>query len=297
MSEYRDTFESGDRVRVAGGYGYVTPYAYDGAIGRVIGTESTTGRVQVRFPVPVNVDGAHRHGRYVSPTDGTFHADWLHRVVFVSVRFYGPGMQPGRSEFHGARYVVTGTRGNRQQMTVPHDDAVHGWDAHSNGANAAHAFAISRLAFCDPDVELIRDRRGRNSGRIYAITERGTCDCSPDSYGPCEFHGETLVSREGASVRTADDLSHTFCEDVCSVTHSYPSPEFEADLVRLGNALADGESFGVRWLPDAGEDGEDMRDTLSDMVTNAEAHLGAHGLSVWWEDGYRIVRVTGGPCA
>lgn len=277
-----DSFPVGTFARVTtGNTPTVSAHPRAGMVGRVVDSNGRTVRT-VRFPD--------------RGTDA-FHVDWLHRVVFVSVRFYGPGMQPNRSEFHGARYVVTGTRGNRQQMTVPHDDAVHSWDAHSNGANAAHAFAISRLAFCDPDVELVRDRRGRNSGRIYAVTERGTCTCS-DEYGPCEFHGETLVTREGASVRTADDLSHTFCEDVCSVTHSYPSPEFEADLVRLGNALADAESYGVRWLPDPEDtDGEDMRDTLSDMVGTAEAHLGAHGLSVWWEDGYRIVRVTGGPLA
>lgn len=280
-----EAFPRGAAVRVAGGYGYVWPYAYRGIVGRVIGTESTTGRIQVRFPRGmVNVDGEFAHVVSVGHdgTDGTFHADWLHRVAYVSARFHGPALgKDGRSI--GSRYVVTGRRGDRYRLTWRAD---HSLTPEDNYTAAVMAYARRRLEMCDPHIESWQDRR--NGGRVYAITEHGTCDCS-EEYGPCEWHGENVITREGASLRSGDELGHLFLSDVASACQAWPSEEFRSEEIRLGNALADS---GGTWFDDP-DDG----DALQDMIRTAESFLSDHGLSVWWQDGYRIARITGGPYA
>ena len=42
------------------------------------------------------------------------------------------------------------------------------------------------------------------------------CDCSPE-YGPCENHGEAIVIREGASTRTADELTMVLIGDLVGI--------------------------------------------------------------------------------
>jgi hypothetical protein len=211
--------------------------------------------------------------RWDASSGGNYDADWLHRTVIVRARYWGPGMMPRRSEFLGARMVVSGTHGDRRQMTVPYDDAER--DMYSV---AVERFARERDGMCKPSAELLSDRRGV---RTYAVTEYGTCECS-DEYGPCEFHGETIVMREGSSSRAADDLCHEFLTDVASVLHRWPSPEFERDTLRLGNALADS---GGSWF-DNPDDAEEARD----LVSNGEAFLGDAGYVTYWDDGYRIIR-------
>lgn len=239
----------------------------------------------------------HTHGRAVTVRIGAeshrFDCDWLFPVRYVSVRFHGPAIARDGSSI-GSRYVASGMRGDRMQYTRKADHAI---TPDANMECAALDYARDRLGMCNPSAEYWQDR---NTGaRVFALTDYGRCDCSEES-GPCEWHGETLVSREGASLRTADELGHEFLTDVASVCGAWISPEFERDTIRIGNALADNRSaYGVAWLPTADEtdDGEDMPDTLADMLRSAETFLSDHGYSVWWEDGYRIIRITGGPLA
>ena len=104
---------------------------------------------------------------------------------------------------------------------------------------------------------------------------RSECGCSED-YGPCEQHGTVLAQRDGAAVRTADELARVFIDDATDIGAELSS--YGADVV----AAADAEfATGERWLTaDAGE-------ALLDLVHQVEATLDAW---VIWEDGYCIVR-------
>jgi hypothetical protein len=113
------------------------------------------------------------------------------------------------------------------------------------------------------------------------------CDCS-EEYGPCEEHGEILVSREGSSGRSADQLVSTFIDDAVSLGAEL-SP-YGKDVVARAN-----EAFGKlgpfeSWLEDA-----DLAEELRTVADQVETELYTLGLSVYWEDGYTIVRITGGP--
>lgn len=230
--------------------------------------------------------------RFTGTDTHTFDADWLLPVRYVSSRYHGPRMSTNGRDTVGARIVVNGRRGDRYSLTVPFDPATSGGMS-GDGAHesAVTEYARERLGMCAPVVEWLSTRNG---ARVYAITDTGTCECD-DEYGPCEFHAETLVTREGASMRTADELSHEFLTDVVSVCGEWPSAEFESETIRLGNALADNRSdWGSAWLPDS-DDGEDLPDTLQDLVRTAESFLADHGYTAVWQDGYRIIRVTGGP--
>lgn len=112
------------------------------------------------------------------------------------------------------------------------------------------------------------------------------CDCS-DEYGPCEQHCETLVVREGASTRTADELLSVFVHDAVSLGVTL-SPWGQDVLMRYDTALDNNRHMGVAWLPD-GSGLDDMMDTLRYQV---EAELSAMGLMSYFEDGYIIVRPT-----
>jgi hypothetical protein len=121
------------------------------------------------------------------------------------------------------------------------------------------------------------------------------CDCT-EEYGPCEEHGETLVSREGAAVRTADDLLVTFIDDARDAGRFVLSPWGEDVLRQAEDNLSANESMGVRWLS-GDEEGASIREDLDTLQYQVEAELATAGLSTYWEDGYRIVRITGGPLA
>lgn len=117
------------------------------------------------------------------------------------------------------------------------------------------------------------------------------CECS-EEFGPCEAHGEVLISREGASLRTGDELAVQFIEDAISLGAEL-SPWGKDVLSRARAALSENESMGVAWLPD-GEDGEGIRDDLQTLEWQVEAELEP---MVYREDGYRIIKITGGPLA
>lgn len=135
-------------------------------------------------------------------------------------------------------------------------------------------------------------------------TEETVCECS-EEYGPCEDHAEVLAQREGASTRTADDLVYVFLTDVLAIAEDPDIWQgYDADMSHQRDKLAAMVEFwgddalwednmGVRWL-DVNRD-ETLPEPLQDHVQLAEHMLADLGLSVWWEDGYVISRVTGGP--
>lgn len=110
------------------------------------------------------------------------------------------------------------------------------------------------------------------------------CECS-DEYGPCETHGLVVAQRDGAGARrTADELLQVFVEDA----------------VGLGVTLTDDECAVVshvdtelngsqHWLDDA-----DLSEALAELALDVEMRL-PDGLAVYWDDGYRIVQMVGGP--
>lgn len=104
------------------------------------------------------------------------------------------------------------------------------------------------------------------------------CGCSED-YGPCEEHGDVLAQREGASLRTSDELALTFIGDALGVGGEL-SPYGRDVYDQAGEALSDG------WV-----DNGDLADELHELVRQVEASL---GYWVTWDDGYRIVRVLPG---
>lgn len=118
-----------------------------------------------------------------------------------------------------------------------------------------------------------------------------SCECS-EEFGPCEQHCEVLVSREGASLRTGDELAVQFIDDAVSLGVEL-SPWGKSVLQRAKKLLADNESMGAAWLPE-GTDGDEVRDDMQTLEWQVKAELEP---AVYREDGYRIVKITGGPLA
>jgi hypothetical protein len=282
-----------------GAYVRTTDTRYDGdalagIVGRVAGTRGRI--VGVRYPAdvfarafpyphsgPFNVPA-----EFAGPRVTAFDADWLVRIRYVRAQYLGPEMARDGSTI-GARIRVTGARGDRMQMTVPYNHA-----STDNYGDAVTAYAVTRLGMVKPMTEDISARHGV---RFFAITDDGECTCS-EEYGPCEFHADTLIVREGASLRTADELGHEFLTDVAAVLGAWPSDDYRDAATRIGNALADNRSeMGTAWLPATETDSYSLADLLADTQSAAESALSAAGLSVYWEDGYRIMRITGGPLA
>lgn len=111
------------------------------------------------------------------------------------------------------------------------------------------------------------------------------CECTYD-FGPCEVHGELLVQREGSSLRTADELVLLVCQDLVDLGAGL-SP-YGADVLATATGYAAGcvSEWGTMWFRDDGE----TREELSTLADQLETDL---GVSVIWDDGYRIVRPTG----
>lgn len=105
------------------------------------------------------------------------------------------------------------------------------------------------------------------------------CGCSWDD-GPCEEHGDVLAQREGASLRTGDELALGFIADALGIGGEL-SPYGRDIYEQAGEALS-----GESWIED-----EELADALTDLVRQVEASL---GYWVTWGDGYRIVRVLPG---
>jgi len=110
-------------------------------------------------------------------------------------------------------------------------------------------------------------------------------DCS-EEYGPCEKHSELITSREGASLRTADELCELFIEDAVAL-----GAELSA-YGRVIQARVNDKLSNESWLEDA-----DLAEELRDVTNQMETELSTLGYSTYWDDGYRIIRVTGGPLA
>lgn len=122
-------------------------------------------------------------------------------------------------------------------------------------------------------------------------TYRPECECSED-YGPCEEHGIVLAQREGASLRTADELAAVYIGDVLSLIDNAANEASAA----LSTARANAERYWAvcpngGWAP-FDDDDYSLGEALQDSVTACETY--APGWT-FWNDGFRIVRVTGGP--
>lgn len=119
------------------------------------------------------------------------------------------------------------------------------------------------------------------------MTETHACGCS-EEYGPCDDHSEVMAQREGSSMRTADDLSHVFCLDAIALGVA-PSPYGSAVLERVRTRLESQRRNGVAWLNDSA-----LQDELSSVVNALETDLETLDMSVYWDDGYRIVKMKDG---
>lgn len=120
------------------------------------------------------------------------------------------------------------------------------------------------------------------------------CDCT-EEYGPCEEHGVTVVQREGASTRTADELVICYIEDAWVIGVEV-SPWGQDVIDRANLMMPEVDEFAhTAWLPTSTE-GDRMRDelmTLADQVESDMACMDAPHFT-YWDDGYRVVRVLDG---
>lgn len=123
--------------------------------------------------------------------------------------------------------------------------------------------------------------------------ETWDCDCT-EEYGPCELHAELLVSREGAALRTADELLSMFIDDAVALGAEL-SP-YGKDIVFRSDAAMYVPGAMSNWLPDT-EEGYELRDALQTVAYQVESELDTLGYSTYWDDGYRILKITGGPLA
>jgi hypothetical protein len=104
------------------------------------------------------------------------------------------------------------------------------------------------------------------------------CECS-EEYGPCERHGDVLVTREGASCRTADELCMVLIDDLICLHKAELSPAGTEVWLEASAAFAKGE----RWLSDP-----DLSEALSDLAFQVENN--ANDVMVFHNDGYTIVK-------
>jgi hypothetical protein len=119
------------------------------------------------------------------------------------------------------------------------------------------------------------------------------CYCS-EEFGPCDLHCEVLVSREGASHRTSDELLSVFIDDAVALGAAISS--YGRDIVSRADSAMQVDGPMSNWLPDT-EEGYELRDALQTVANQMETELYTLGYSIYWEDGYRVVKITGGPLA
>ena len=114
------------------------------------------------------------------------------------------------------------------------------------------------------------------------------CECSED-FGPCEDHSTVLVMRDGASMRSADELCELFVMDAVQL-----GAELSASgRILMAEVAADFAATGESWLSDP-----DLADALRDLTNQVESDLyTVDAIHPWvtWEDGYVVNNVTGGP--
>lgn len=103
------------------------------------------------------------------------------------------------------------------------------------------------------------------------------CTCDPIE-GPCPLHGELLIVREGATLRTARELVIRFIDDALTFDDSILSATGRIDLERARRA-------------------DPLDGDIDDMLNHLSRQVEDYGLGddifVNWEDGYTITRVTG----
>lgn len=112
------------------------------------------------------------------------------------------------------------------------------------------------------------------------------CDCS-EEYGPCEAHSEVLAQRVGSSNRSADELLAVYLDDALAINPDAFTPDDLDVKARVDAALAANGPFDS-WL-----DNDVLADELLDVAHQVESYLG--DAVTYWDDGYVIVRITGGP--
>lgn len=95
---------------------------------------------------------------------------------------------------------------------------------------------------------------------------------------------EPIIVREGASVRTADELALTFVDDAVSLGAKL-SAYGKNVRARVEDRLEENRSprSGVAWL-----DNDTLATELHWLVTEMETELSTLGYVVEWEDGYVI---------
>lgn len=122
------------------------------------------------------------------------------------------------------------------------------------------------------------------------MTEEFDCGCSVHE-GPCETHADLIALRQGAAVRTGDELNLVFIDDC--LTNFAGELLTEDERVQVGGletaleAARDAHS-GVAWF-----DAEDS-EAAAELARLVEQRL-PEGTWVNWEDGYVILQASGGP--
>lgn len=110
------------------------------------------------------------------------------------------------------------------------------------------------------------------------------CGCVHDaSY--CEAHRHTPVIREGAALRTGDELAELFIVDAHSLLH--PGGDLPAEWAVVLEACEEDHANGGAWLTN-----DDLSEELDSLLCTAEDQLTDAGWTVDWDDGYVIWRPT-----
>ena len=120
------------------------------------------------------------------------------------------------------------------------------------------------------------------------MTDSDFCTCNDYEYTFCEEHCKVVISRDGASLRTANELLSVFVADAVSLWVEL-SPWGVDVRTRYDAALesARDPQTGAAWLPDT-DAGMALHDDMNTLVCQAESSLYELGYGVEWEDGYII---------
>jgi hypothetical protein len=118
------------------------------------------------------------------------------------------------------------------------------------------------------------------------------CGCDTEEPLPCEEHLVIVVAREGASLRTADELVLQFIVDAQDVAEAANqtiklAPWGEDVVKQAGEAMDDGDN----WLAD--DTLSDHLHTVANQMETELAGLDGGGFYVHWDDGFLIYRATG----
>lgn len=119
------------------------------------------------------------------------------------------------------------------------------------------------------------------------MSDNYDCDCSPES-GPCEEHGRILFQREGAALRTAEELAIQYIDDALTIDSEILAP-YGREVVRQARA-AGRDVFLLDGLAD------ELFDVEYQVENNlAGVHRNGYNIMTVREDGYTIYDVHSGP--